>query len=159
MILNPSCRYSLLIYLDPSSMLFTFRFLSILHVENIMRWNMVSMKKMPLMCMRSHHRMTLLYLSRMTLADFGTKIYSTCWILWRTVLTCKYVIKVPYISSYIPTYSRRIGIFCRMMLSTRCMILFTDWPLMLWNCLAQSALFISQAVYCLFSPHLWDGGA
>ena len=39
----------------------------------------------PLMCMRSQHRVTFLYLSVTPLGTFGTTIGSTCWTLWWTV--------------------------------------------------------------------------
>ena len=82
-ILNPHCRYSLWTCLIPSSLFFIFRFLIILPVENIRCRDMLFRKPMPLICMRSHHRATLLYLSRITLGTFGTVIGSTFWILWR----------------------------------------------------------------------------
>ena len=82
MILKSLCRFSLWTCLIPSSMFFIFRFLIILPVTNIMFQDMVFRKPMALMCMRSHHRMNLLYLSMIPLGKFGTMIGSTCWILW-----------------------------------------------------------------------------
>ena len=71
------CRYSLWICLIPSSMLF-FLFLIILPVANIMCQDMVLRKPMPLMCMKPHHRVNFLYLSRIPLGKFGTMIGYTC---------------------------------------------------------------------------------
>ena len=45
--------------------------------------DMVSRKPIPLMCMRSHHWVNLLYLLSIPLGAFGTIIGSTYWILWR----------------------------------------------------------------------------
>ena len=140
-ILKPCCRYSLWDCLIPSSLLFMFRFLITIYVANIMCQYMVSRKTMPLMCMGSHHRVNLLYLSNIPLGKFGTMIVSTCWILWRTILTCKYGTLGPYMSSAIPTYSYKIGRLCRMLLSTEYRINFTGWLLMLCNWLSRSYIF------------------
>ena len=149
-IFKTSCMYSLFTCLITSSMFFNFLFLIILPVENIMCQDMVFMNPIPLMCMRSQHMVTFLYLSRMLLCKFGTMLGSTCWIFWQTDLPCKFGTLCPYVSSAIPTSSWRIGIFYRMLLSTACRIFFTGWPVMFWNLLAISALFTSQAVHCFF---------
>ena len=75
--LKTCCRYSLLNYLILSSMFFTFLFLIILTVVKIICRDILFRKPMPFMCMRSHHRVTFLYLSRMPLGGFGTMIGST----------------------------------------------------------------------------------
>ena len=49
-----------------------------------------------------------------------------------------------------PNIFSKIGRFCRVLLSTVCMIRFIFWMVMFWNHLARSDLFKSQAVYCLF---------
>ena len=108
-------------------------------------------KPMPVMCMRSQYRETLLYLSGMPLGKFDTMIGYTFWILWRTVLPFKCVTLGPYMSSDIPTYYRKIGRSCSMLLSTVCRIRFTRWPVMCFNRLAIPALFTSQEVYCFLS--------
>ena len=103
-ILKPRCRYRLWTCVIPLSMLFIFRFLIILTVANIMCRDMVFRKPMPLICMGSHHRVKLLYLSRMTLGKFGTIIGSTCWILWWTILpwiVVHWVHKCPHPSRHI----------------------------------------------------------
>ena len=102
----------------------------------------------PLMCMRSQHRVKLLYLSSIPLEELGNMIGSKLLTLWRTFLTCKYGTLGPQILSDIPISSCRIGIFCMMLLSTSCKIYFTSCPMMFWNCLARLALFTSQEVYC-----------
>ena len=89
-ILKPCCRYSLLTCLIKSSMFFTFLFLIIIPVANIMCWDIMFRNTIPLMCMRSQHRENLFHLSWMTLGTFGTMIGSTCWNLWRTVLPWRY---------------------------------------------------------------------
>ena len=139
--LKPCCRYSWWTCLIKYSMLFIFLFLIILTVANIMCQDMVFRNLIPFMCMRSQHTVTLLYLSRMPLGTLGIMIGSTCWILWRTVLPWKYGLLSPQMSSEIPTFSRKIGIFYRMLLSTECRIRFTSWLEMCWNCLARSSLF------------------
>ena len=58
MILRPRWRYSLWTYLITLSMFFSFPFLTILPVANIMRWDMVFRNPIPFMCMRSQHRVT-----------------------------------------------------------------------------------------------------
>ena len=83
MILKPCCRYILLTCLIPSSMSFTFQFLIILTVGNIMCWNMAFSNLMTLMVIRSHYRVNFLYISRITLGGFFTMIGSTWWILWQ----------------------------------------------------------------------------
>ena len=90
-VLKTSFSYSLLTCLIPYSMFFTFLFLIILPVANIMCQDMVFRNPIPLMCMRSQHRVNFLYLSRMLLCKFGTMIGSTCWIFWQTDLPCKCV--------------------------------------------------------------------
>ena len=77
LILKPNCRYSLLTFLVPSSMFFTFRFLIIFTVENRICRDMVFRNPMPLMCMRLQHKVKLLYLSRITLGKSGNTIGST----------------------------------------------------------------------------------
>ena len=101
-------------------MFFNFRFLITLHVANIICRDMVLRNKIPLMFIISQHKVTLLQLSSLTLWKFGTIISSTCYTLWRTALSCKCVTWVPYMSSSVPTSSRRIGKFCRTLLSTTC---------------------------------------
>ena len=89
-ILKPCCRYSLLKCLIPSSVLFTIRFLIILHVANIMFQYVVFRKPGPLMCMMSQNRVNFLYILRMPLGEFDTMIGSTCCIFRWTVLPCKF---------------------------------------------------------------------
>ena len=64
-------------------MFFNFWSWIMLTVENKNFWDVVFRKPTPLMCMRSHHRVKLLYLSRITLGKFGTMIGFTCWVLWQ----------------------------------------------------------------------------
>ena len=130
-------------------MFLNFRFLIILTVANRICWYVVLGNTMLLMCMISKSKAKLLYLSRMTLGAFGTAIGSTYWNLWWNVLTWKYGTLGTYISWDIPTSSRRIGKFCRMLFSTSSIILFTGYIVMLWNRLALSALFTSRVVYFL----------
>ena len=117
-------------------------------IHNVL--NVVFRKLIPLMCMRSKHRLIFLHLSIMPLCKFHIMIGSTSLILWRTILLYRCGILGPYMSSAILTSSRRIGRFFRMLLSTKCRIWFIGWPVIFWNRLAQSALFASWAVYCLF---------
>ena len=133
-------------------MFFIIRFLIILPVENIMFQDIVFRKPMPLLCRRSQHRVTFLYLSSIPLGVFVTMIGSTCLTLWWTYFTCKCGTMGPYISSAILTSSGIIGRFYRMLLSTACSIGFTFWTVVWFNCLVKSSLFTSRAVYCfLFS--------
>ena len=69
--------------------LFIFEYLIILTMANIMCWDMVFRKPIALMCMRSHHRVTFLYLSRIPMRTFVIMIGSTCCILWWTALPWK----------------------------------------------------------------------
>ena len=75
---------------------------------------------------------------------------STCWFLHHTVLPFRCGILGPYISSAILKSSRRIGMFCRILLSTAWRIRFIGLPVMCWNRLARSAHFLSRAVYISF---------
>ena len=66
-VLKPHCRHILLTCLIKSSMFFEFLFWIILPVANIMCRGIVFRKPIPLMYMRSHHRLKFLYLSRIPL--------------------------------------------------------------------------------------------
>ena len=77
-ILKPCCRYSLWTCLIPYLVFFIFRFLIILPVTNIMCQDMVFGKPMVLMCMRSQHSLSFLYLPRMPLGVLGNMTGSTC---------------------------------------------------------------------------------
>ena len=57
-ILKPHCRYILWTGIIPSSILFIFQFMGIIPVANIVCWDIMFSKPIPLMCMRSYHRMT-----------------------------------------------------------------------------------------------------
>ena len=84
-ILKPCWRYALLTCLIPSSMFFTFIFFK--HTScgrHNVSGGMVTRNTMPLMCMRSQHGVTFLYLSRMPLGTFVTMIGSTFCTLWLT---------------------------------------------------------------------------
>ena len=94
-IFKPRCRYICFTCLVPSSTLFTFRFLIILTVLNIIFRDMVCRNLIPLVWMRSHHRVTFLYLSRIPLYKFDTMIGYTCWTLWCTILPWKCGTLVP----------------------------------------------------------------
>ena len=102
----------MLIYLIPYSLFFTFLLLIMLSVENIMCQDIVLRKPIPLMCIRSQHRVTSLYLSRIPLGKFGTMIVSTCWILWWTVFPLKCGTLGQYMSSDILTSYHIIGRLC-----------------------------------------------
>ena len=91
-ILKVLYRYRFLTCLIPSSMLFTFIFLIILTISNITCQDMVLSNTMPLMCMRSQHRATFLYLSRTPLGKFGNMIVST----WCTCGGLFYLSKVTH---------------------------------------------------------------
>ena len=129
-ILKPRCKCSFLDCLIPYSMPFTFQFLIIIPMVTIICQYVVFSNSIPLMCMRSHHRETFLYLSRMPLGTFSTMIGSTCWTLQQTIFPCKCGTLGPYVCSYIPTSSCIIGMVCSILLSTACKIFFTGWPLM-----------------------------
>ena len=145
-VLKPHCRYILLTCLIPYSMFFTFWLLIIIPVVNITCRDMVSRKPIPLMCIRSHHRVTLLYLSSIPLGEFGTIIGSKYWILWRKFFPFKCGTLGPYFSSSVSTSSCRIGRLWKVLLSTVCSIQFTVCPMMFWNCLAISVIFKSREV-------------
>ena len=89
----------------------------------------------PLTCIRSQHRVTLLYISSIPLGTFGIMIGSTCWILLGTDFPCKFgtlVHRFPHPSRHLLF---KIGIFCGMLLSTACRICFIGWLEMCCNCL------------------------
>ena len=89
-ILKPHCRYIILTCLNLYSMFFILLFLSILTVENTICQDMVYRNTMPLMCMRSQHRVTFLYLSMIPLDSFGTIMGSTWWTFWKTYVYWKF---------------------------------------------------------------------
>ena len=88
-IMKPCCKYSLLKLLIPSLMFSIFWFIIILPIPNWIYWYMVLSNPMPLICIRSQHRVILLYLSKKTLWIFDTTTGSKCWNLWWTVSPCK----------------------------------------------------------------------
>ena len=125
---------TLQVYLvDLFNSIFNFLYFSILitiPVANIMCQVMVSRNPMPFMCMNSQNMVTFLYLLRMTLGRFDTMIGSACWKLWGDFLPYRCVTLGPYMSSAILTSSRRIGRFCRILLSAACSIRSTGWTVM-----------------------------
>ena len=145
-ILKPRCRYSLLTCLIPYSMLFIFRFLTILPVENRICRDMVLRNPMLLVFTRLQHRVIFLYLSRTPLVTYGTTSGYVLWTLWWDVLTYKCGTLGPQMSSDISKFSWRIGKIWRMLFSTACRIHFTGRPVMCWNRLTLSYLFISRVV-------------
>ena len=139
-------------------MFFTFQFLIILPVVNIMYQAMVFMNPMPLTCMRSQNRVTFLYPSRMPLGGFGTLKGSKLWILWWDVFPCKCGTLVLQISLSFLASSQIIGILCSMLLSTAFRIQFTGCTVLCWNFLVRSSLISSLVVYYfLFSFHCGMG--
>ena len=124
-----------------------FSILIMFTVANIMCQDMVFRNPIPLMCTKSQHRLNFLYLSNIPLGIFVTMIGSTCWNLWQTLLPWKCGTMGPHMSSAILTSSRRIGRFCRMLLSIACRLHFTGWTVILCNYLAWSSLLTSQVVY------------
>ena len=122
----------------------------ILPVASLMCQYMMFSNTMPLICTRSHHRVTFLYFSIMSLGTIGTITGSTCWILYWTIFPWKCGTLVPCMCSAIPTSYRRIGRFWKILLSNACRIRFICWPVSFCNFFAQSALFTSWETYCFF---------
>ena len=85
-ILKTRCRYNLCTCVIPSAMCSTFLFLIILPVADMMSRDMVLRNPILLMCMRSQHMVTSLYLSMMILETLVILTGSTCCILRRNVL-------------------------------------------------------------------------
>ena len=145
-IFKPLWKYSLLIWLIHSSMFFIYQFLIILPVANRICQYMVLRNPMPSIFIRWQHGVTSLYLSRTPLRNFGTTT-------WRTI----FLVDVAF---WVHTFFYHSRIFLedwdiwRMLLLIACSILFASCLMMCWNCLALSALLISQVVYYfLFSSN------
>ena len=138
---EPRSRHILLTFLIQSSMLFTFRFLIILPVENTICQDMVFMKFNAI----GVHQVTAQGDFLVSIKDplGGIWYYDSFYIMDSVVdfLPYKCGTLGPQMSSVNLKSSCRIGIFCRMLLSTACSIRFTGCPVMRWNCLAPPAIF------------------
>ena len=131
-------------------MFFTFRFLIILSVENIMCQGIVLRKPISFMCMRQYHRMTFLYLSRMPWGEiqYHDRLHMMDLVAYFFTLQMCQTGSIDVMSH--PDIISKILGFLKDVLSTACRIQFTSWLMMFWNQLLLTSLCISRSVYCLF---------
>ena len=93
--LKPLCMYNLCTCMVPSTMFSIFRFLIILPLANMIIRDMVLMKTITLMCMRSHQKVTQNYLSRRVWWTHVILTGSMCRILRCTVIPFRCDMLVP----------------------------------------------------------------
>ena len=153
-----SCfRYSLWTCLIPYLVFFIFRFLIILPVTNIMCQDMVFGKPMVLMCMRSQHSLSFLYLPRMPLGVLGNMTGSTCWILCQTFFPFKCGTLSRYMSSAILASSQKLGcsVGCYYQLRAGLALLVSQGCSAIDLC-SQPSLHNASFIFFIFL-HLWYG--